>query len=70
MAAELNARKLQTTPDFPTRYGELASIGIRDVDMLRQLKTTPRKLRDLMQKYGHRPSPLLNEMATEEEKRR
>lgn len=70
MTAELNARKLQTTPDFPTRYGELAAIGVRDVDMVRHFNTTYKRFADLCRKYGYRCSPLLAEIAGEEEKNR
>lgn len=70
MTAELNARKFQTQPDFKTRYDELASVGVRDVDMVRHFSTTYKKFADLCRKYGYSCSPLLAEIAGQEEKRR
>jgi len=69
VTAELNARKLQPKHTFAELYTELAAIDVRDVDMLRQLGTSAKRMRDLMQRHGHRPSLLLNQMATEEEGR-
>lgn len=69
MTAELNARKLQTQPDFRTQYTELASMGVRDVDMVRHFNTTYKRFADLCRKYGYRCSPLLTEIAGQEEKR-
>lgn len=65
-SAERNARALQTQLPFPEAYAELHAIGVPDHEIAKRLGTTPRRLRNLMQKWGFERSPLLAEMAGEE----